>query len=118
MSGELCVLCKNPVSEPVFQVTLDGTHTPRTFTLLRCDSCGLVMTAPRLEKAGLEPHYGPEYWGRVDADNLGWVRRDEAPRTRFSKGSAAKGVCSTWDAAWDYSCWRSIRRAGSATAWK
>jgi len=86
MSGELCVLCGKPVSEPVFQVTpegMDGTHAPRTFTLLRCDSCGLVMTAPRLEKAGLEPYYGPEYWGRADADNPGWVRRDQAPRTAF-----------------------------------
>src|SRR2546425_4529790 len=50
MSGEPCVLCGKPVSEPVLQVTpegMDGTHTPRTFTLLRCNSCGLVMTAPR-----------------------------------------------------------------------
>src|SRR5207249_7333916 len=56
MSGELCVLCGKPVSEPVLQVTpegMDGTHTPRAFTLLRCDSCGLVMTAPRLDQAEL-----------------------------------------------------------------
>ena len=86
MSGEACVLCGEPVSEPVFQVTpegMDGTHAPRTFTLLRCDSCGLVMTAPRLDQAELEPYYGPEYWGRVDADNPEWVRRDQAPRTAF-----------------------------------
>ena len=86
MSGEPCVLCGKPVSEPVFQVTpegMDGTHAPRTFTLLRCDSCGLVMTAPRLDQAELEPYYRPEYWGRADADNPDWVRRDQAPRTAF-----------------------------------
>src|SRR5207245_2019803 len=83
MGGEPCVLCGNRVSEPVFQVTLDGARTPRTFTLLRCDSCGLVTTAPRLGQAELEPYYAPEYWGRADADNPGWVRRDQAPRTAF-----------------------------------
>jgi len=97
MSGEPCVLCRKPVSEPVFQVTpegpdgMDGTHASPTFTLLRCDSCGLVMTAPRLEQAELEPYYGAEYWGRVDADNPGWVRRDQAPRTAFLERFRSEG---------------------------
>src|SRR5439155_19386977 len=84
MHEQLCFLCGKPVSEPVLQVTpegMDGTHTPRAFTLLRCGSCGLVMTAPRLEQAELEPYYRPQYWGRVDAANPDRARRDQAPRT-------------------------------------
>ncbi|HUI41909.1 MAG TPA: class I SAM-dependent methyltransferase [Terriglobia bacterium] len=84
MSGETCVLCGCPVRDAVLQVALPRPpQLPQIFSLLRCNSCGLVMTSPRLSGKELEAFYSPEYWGRAEPDNLDWVRRNEAPRTEF-----------------------------------
>lgn len=65
------------------QATVEGRRAPRVFRLLRCPECGLVMTSPRPGRSELEEYYRPEYWGRVNANNLDWVRRDQASRTAF-----------------------------------
>ena len=83
MTGQPCVLCGGLDREPVLEVTLNQRDTPQTFRLLRCSSCRLVMTEPRLAGGELGAHYGHEYWGRTDADNPAWVRRNQRPRTTF-----------------------------------
>ncbi len=78
-----CVLCGAREREPVLEVALNRKNTPQTFRLLRCRSCELVITEPRLAGDELEVHYQQDYWGRTDADDLAWVRRDQRPRTTF-----------------------------------
>ena len=82
--------CGALARETVLEARVDGGRAPRTFRLLRCPQCGLVMTSPRLGRSELEEFYRPDYWGRVNADDLRWVRRDQEPRTsfleRFRKG--------------------------------
>jgi len=80
---EACVFCGSRAAETVLQATVEGRRAPRDFSLLRCSKCGLVMTSPRLARSELEEYYRPEYWGRVNADDLDWVRRDQASRTAF-----------------------------------
>ena len=80
---ETCVFCGGRATETVLQATLEGGLAPRAFSLLRCPGCNLVTTSPRLARAELEEYYRPEYWGRVNTDNLDWVRRDQASRTTF-----------------------------------
>lgn len=80
---ERCVFCGSLATETVLQATVEGGREPRVFSLLRCPQCALVMTSPRLGRAELEEYYRPEYWGRVNADDLDWVRRDQASRTAF-----------------------------------
>jgi 2-polyprenyl-3-methyl-5-hydroxy-6-metoxy-1,4-benzoquinol methylase len=82
-SGERCAFCGAPVTETVLRAMVEGGREPRPFSLLRCGRCGLVMTSPRLAGTELEEYYRPEYWGRVNADDLDWVRRDQASRTSF-----------------------------------
>jgi 2-polyprenyl-3-methyl-5-hydroxy-6-metoxy-1,4-benzoquinol methylase len=81
--GEPCVFCGELADETVLRATVEEGRVPRTFNLLRCPHCGLVMTSPRLGRAELEEYYRPEYWGRVNADDPAWVRRDQASRTSF-----------------------------------
>ena len=83
MNEEPCVLCGAFEREPVLEVTLNQSSRPQTFRLLRCRSCGLVMTDPRLSGDALEAYYHQDYWGRVRAEDLDWVRRSERPRTAF-----------------------------------
>lgn len=90
-NGQTCVFCGSLASEAVLRVTLETGGTQRTFSLLRCPVCGLVMTWPRLGRAELEPYYAPEYWGRVNADDLAWVRRDQESRTHFLEGFRRSG---------------------------
>ncbi|HEV2423307.1 MAG TPA: class I SAM-dependent methyltransferase [Terriglobia bacterium] len=80
---ETCVFCGGRTTETVLQATVEAGRAARTFSLLRCPECGLVMTSPRLERSELEEFYRPEYWGRANADDLNWVRRDQASRTAF-----------------------------------
>lgn len=80
---ETCVFCGALAREPVLQAAVEGGCAPCVFSLLRCPGCGLVMTSPRLARSELEGCYRPEYWGHVNADNLDWVRRDQASRTAF-----------------------------------
>ncbi len=80
---ETCVSCGALARERVLEAAVTAGREPRVFNLLRCSKCGLVMTLPRLARPALEAYYQPEYWGRVDADDPAWVRRDQASRTSF-----------------------------------
>ncbi len=81
--GETCVFCGGVAAERVLEATIASGRAPRTFVLLRCPQCGLVTTWPRLGRSELEEYYRPEYWGRANAGDLSWVRRDQASRTSF-----------------------------------
>ena len=83
--------CGALAREAVLEATVEGGRAPRTFRLLRCPQCGLVMTSPRLGRLELEEFYRPEYWGRVNADDPAWVRRDQAPRTSFLERFRQRG---------------------------
>lgn len=80
---ETCAFCGGRAMETVLQAKVESGRAARTFSLLRCPECGLVMTSPRLARSELEEYYRPDYWGRVNADDLDWVRRDQASRTAF-----------------------------------
>lgn len=83
MSEAPCVLCGTLEREPVLEITLNQSNRPQTFRLLRCCSCRLVMSDPRLSGDELEAYYRQDYWGRVRAEDLDWVRRSQRPRTAF-----------------------------------
>lgn len=83
MNQDPCVLCGALRREPVLEVTLTHADMTRTFRLLRCVLCELVMTEPRLAGDEMEAHYRRDYWGRAHPDDLAWVRRDQRHRTAF-----------------------------------
>jgi len=86
-----CSLCGAAAAELVFSKSVGNLTTPSTFSILRCRSCGLVRTEPRLTNAAFELCYRHDYWGRTNAESLDWVRRDQRHRTGFLSRFRAGG---------------------------
>lgn len=82
-----CNLCGGSTFEPFAE--RKGALTGRTFTIVRCASCSLVFTNPRLDEAENNELYEEDYFhGKGFDDSVKYLRLDEEAAARRDESLA------------------------------
>jgi 2-polyprenyl-3-methyl-5-hydroxy-6-metoxy-1,4-benzoquinol methylase len=78
-----CDLCGSRSARQLYTATDRLRNTDASFSIARCDGCGVLRTLPVMSDSDLSAYYPKTYWGERKPPSLAWICSSQSEKTEF-----------------------------------
>lgn len=78
-----CSICNSTTARVLYTAVDRLSNSGERFTIVECEGCGVLRTAPDMSYAELARFYPEDYWGDSAEPSDTWIRRSQREKLEF-----------------------------------
>ena len=89
--SDTCDLCGSRSVRQLYTAADRLRNSDESFSVVRCDGCGVLRTLPIMSDIELSPYYPNDYWGERQPPSPGWIASSQREKTEFLRTCGLTG---------------------------